>query len=497
MAPVPTVTRKGDSRNETEAAMFETGIRQFRMAMGMVWGRRLDPDNIARLVGDALATIAEFGAPGADARELIDGPFADPNTRREFANRGIRRTARRLAATSPFYARRFAAADVSPEKLDVDGLRALPVTVKRDLIERQRDFQCSGVTPQLATRTTGTTGRPAEIALSKYELGLWSGLGALTGVLRDEIRPDDVMQVHVSSRATASVHLNAAVCRLVGACCRVLGVVPPDEALDSLCDGESTLMSTNPSYLGELVLAARRRGLGPSDFRLRRIDVGGEILSPALKAAALETFGARRVNDAFAMTEVIPVSAATCSHGHLHHDINMGLVELLDLETGEPAEAGALSTVVITPYFPYRECMPVFRYDTRDVVRKLDDEPLTCEIAALPATSAIVGKADQILRLGPRDVITPRAVVEAVESLPSHPWPARFRLAAVDGRARLTLPASTVEPLGEAGTRQHLLDAGLDVDIAVVGDEHAVALRHVRSDLHETTFVAAPALIGD
>jgi phenylacetate-coenzyme A ligase PaaK-like adenylate-forming protein len=476
--------------------MFDTGVRQFRMAMGMVWGRRLDTANLARLVEDALATIAEFGEPGADVRVLLDGPLADPNARQDFANRGLRRTARRLASQSPFYARRFAAADVTPDTIDVEVLRTIPVTVKRDLIERQRDFQCADVAPYLTTRTTGTTGRPAEIWISRYELELWSGLSALTGVLRDEIRPGDVMQINHSSRATASVHLSAAVCRLVGTGCRVLGVVPPDEALDSLCDGRATLLATSPSYLGELVVAARRRGMGPSDFALRRIDAGGEVLSPSLKAAAVETFGAARVNDAFAMTEVIPVSATTCTQDHLHHDLNMGLVELLDLDTGEPAEPGALSTVVITPYAPYRECMPVFRYDTRDVVRKLDDEPLTCEIAGLPATSAIVGKADQILRLG-TTVITPRALVEAVEALPTQPWPARFHASISDGRVLLTLPAAAVAGLGEAAARQHLLEHGLDVDLELVGDAQGKSLRPLRSDLHETTFLARPALIGE
>ena len=52
---------------------------------------------------------------------------------------------------------------------------------------------------------------------------------------------------------------------------------------------------------------------------------------------------------------------------------------------------------MITPYYPFRECMPVFRYDTRDVVRELDETALTCEIAGLPGTSQIVGKADQIM----------------------------------------------------------------------------------------------------
>ena len=473
--------------------MFETGIRQFRMAMGMVWGRRIDPANIARLVGDALDTIAEFGEPGGDVRELLDGPFADPAAREDFANRALRRTARRLAEQSPFYSRRFAACDFTPDAVDLERLRTVPVTVKRDLIERQSDFQCSGASPHLATRTTGTTGRPAEVWMSRYEIELWSGLSALTGVLRGEIGPGDVFQVHTSSRATASVHLTAAICRLAGAGCRMLGVVPTDEALDSLTGNEVTLLASSPSYLAELVVAARRRGLGPSDFHLRRIDAGGEILTPSLAAAAAETFGLRRINDAFAMTEVIPVSATTCTQGHLHHDLNSGLVELLDLETGERAEPGALATVVITPYYPYRECMPVFRYDTRDVVSVLPDERLTCEVAGLPATGPIVGKADQIVRLGPGQVITPRAVAEAVEALPSQPWPARFRLDVPDGHPVLSLPESAVAGLGASGTRAHLHEHGLDVDLAVVPDEAAVGLRHLRSDLHETTFVARPA----
>src|SRR5262249_48453420 len=147
------------------------------------------------------------------------------------------------------------------------------------------------------------------------------------------------------------------------------------------------------------------------------IDVGGEVLSPSLAAAVHETFGVH-VNDLFGMTEVVPVTGRTCSHRHLHHDINMGFVEYLDLETGEPAQPGALASVVVTPYFPYRACVPVFRYDTRVVVQILPDEPLTCEIAGLPGVSAIVGKADQLLRLGADTVVTPRQLIDAIEALP-------------------------------------------------------------------------------
>lgn len=464
--------------------------------MGMVWGRRLKTDNLVRLVDDALATLEEFGEPGPDAGDLIDGPLNDPAARLDFATRGVRRTAVRLASLSPFYERRFAAAGTDPGKLDIAGLGAIPVTVKRDLVERPDDFQCSDVMRYLTTRTTGTTGRPAEIWLSRYEMDLWPALGALAGVLRGEILPGDVMQVNVSSRATASVHLDVAVCRLVGAGCRVLGIVPPDEALDSLAERGATHLATTPSYLAELEKTARRRGMGPSDFRLRHIHVGGEVLSPSLAKAARETFGAANIRDLFAMTEVAPVSGRTCRQGHLHFDINMGLVEYLDLETGEPAEPGALATVVITPFFPFRDCMPVFRYDTRDVVRRLPAEPLTCEVAALPGTSQIVGKADQLLRLGPADIVTPRQLVEAVEALPSQPWPARYRATVHEGRTRLTLPVSATEDLGEAEAVRHFADRGLDVELAFVDDAEAPSLRPLRCDLHETTFAGGHALIG-
>ena len=476
--------------------MFETGIRQFRLALGMAQGRRLDPRNVARLVDDVLATLAEFGEPGADAAELIDGPTTNPADRLEMTNSSLRRTARRLAAQSPFYARRFGSAQIDPAKLDVAGLRAIPVTVKADLIERPGDFRCTDVPAYLATRTTGTTGRPAEVWLSRYEMELWPALGALASVLRGELGPGDVMQVNLCSRGAAAMHLAAAGCRLAGAGCRPLGIVPPEAALDELAEGGATILLTVPSYLAELVTAARRAGTGTGDFRLRRIVVGGEVLSPSLTRAAAATFGVPLVEDPYSMTEVVPVTGRACSQAHQHHDLNLGLTELVDLDTGEPAAPGALGTLVITPYFPYRDCTPVFRFDTRDVARCLPDAPLRCELAGIPATSQILGKADHLLHIPGGEVVTSRQLIEAIESLPAEPWPARYRAAARDGRIRLTLPASAIADCGEAEARRHFAAAGLDIDLDIVGNDQAASLRHTRSDLHETTFASQHALVG-
>ena len=258
---------------------------------------------------------------------------------------------------------------------------------------------CTDSRPYLSTRTTGTTGAPAEIWLSRYEAELWPAMAALSGLLRNEINHTDCLQINLSSRATAAVQHDIEVCRLVGARSRALGLVPVDQSIDGLLDhgdgNAATILGTYPSYLARLVTAARRRGLGPDDFALRRIDVAGEMLSHAVATAAHDTFGVRP-SDTFAMTEVLPVSGRTCGQGHLHLDLNMGLVEVIALDGGGPCAPGELGTMVVTPFFPYRDCMPVFRYDTRDVVRRLPDEPLTCNLAGVPALSAILGKAGQL-----------------------------------------------------------------------------------------------------
>jgi phenylacetate-CoA ligase len=244
------------------------------------------------------------------------------------------------------------------------------------------------------------------------------------------------------------MHVSTSSCRLAGVGARPLGIVPPDEALDCLAAGGTTLLLTCPSYLGELVAAARRRGIGPGDFGLRRVSVGGEVLSPSLASAACQTLGVSQIEDGYSITEAIPVTARSCGRAHLHHDVNLGLTEVLDLSTGEPAAPGALGTLVITPFFPYRDCMPVFRYDTRDVVRRLADDEARCELASVPATSQVLGKADHLLRLGRDQVITPRQLVDAIEALPAAPWPARYRALARDDGIHLTLPVGTISGLG-------------------------------------------------
>ncbi|MFD0633767.1 phenylacetate--CoA ligase family protein [Catenulispora yoronensis] len=445
--------------------MFETGIRQFRMALAMVSGRRIRPEVIEKLIADAAATLAEFGAPGDDVRQLLEGPFADPEAREHFQTQGIRRTLRRLHEHSPFYRRRLAEAGISALELksfEPAALHRIPVTTKDELVRHARDFVCDDVQPHLSTRTTGTTGTPVEIWLSVYESRLWPALAALAGLLRHEISPADLLQVNLSSRATAAVQHDIEVCRLVGARTRVLGLVPVAQSLEALLDG-ATILGTYPSYLAQLVTEARARRLTPADFTLRRIDVAGELLSTAVADAARETFGAE-VTDTFAMTEVLPLSGRSCERGHLHPDLNVGLVEVLRLDEDAPADPGELGRLVVTPYFPYRDCMPLLRYDTGDLIRRLPEDTARCSLAGIPGVSAIQGKAALLVRTADGPVTT-RDVLEVLEALPTHPWPARFHTWAEDGRLHVGVPPELLADLGATDLAKAFAARGLDATV--------------------------------
>ncbi|MER5730666.1 AMP-binding protein [Streptomyces sp. NPDC002138] len=470
--------------------MLETGVRQVRVALSMVFGRRLNVRAVERLVADALATLEEFGSLGDDVDEMADGPFADPAERRELQNRALQRTARKLAKSSPFYRERLAEVDLGA--LTVETLADIPVTRKADLVERPADFLCSA--PYLATQTTGTTGRPVRIWLSRYEMELWPALIALSLVLRGELGPGDRMQINLSSRATAAVQEDVAVCRLANASCHVVGQIPPDESVEHLLgrDGvRPTILTGTPSYLGQLVTAARRSGYGPDDFGLRAIYGGGEMLSRNLMDALRDTFGAEVVGDAFGMTELLPVGGRTCSQRHLHLDPNTGYVEVLDLETGRPAGPGRLGELTVTPYFPYRECMPVLRYNTGDLVRTLEGEP-DCELAVVPAVSHILGKAGLLHRTSD-GIVTPRDIVEALDGTPGLPFPLRHSARVGEsGRLQVEVAAKEVTAT-EVAERLRERDIDADVTVLPLSDEEAALRFPLRCDLTEHTFTRSHA----
>ena len=474
--------------------MIETAAAQLRLGASLVFGRPFSTRSLDRLVESIQATIREFGSVGDEAGELL-GPALDDDALRLFAGRRFRKLAVRAGRDTRYYRELFAGSGIDPRRLDWDAIPTVPVTPKQALRDDPDAFVRAGSRPVLRGLTTGTTGRPTSVFFSREELDAGAALGAADLLVRGQVSAEDVFQICVSSRAFHATIVSAGVCARIGAPAYLAGLVEPEYALRLLAERRSlpgkkeraSILSTYPSYLGELVETARRLGFGPSDFGLERIFLSGEVVSGGLRARAAAVFGEASLVEVYSATEIVPFGGAVCSQGHLHFPPSSGLLELVSLDGGAP-QAGEPAAIVATPFPPFRDTTLVLRYATEDVVRVLDRRP-DCELRALPATSRIVGK----LRLAVRHDggwTFPRDVVDALEEVEDVPLPARYGFARHEDGVRVEVVARTTAPVTRAAIAASLECRGIPLrELRVVTELSELrAPLPLRCDLREHTF---------
>jgi phenylacetate-CoA ligase len=468
--------------------VLDTALRQLRYGWAVSTGRRIRVRDVRGLVDDLLATREAFGdAGGEEIRELL-GAAVDPEARQVIDARRWRITVRKAYQETSYYRQAFNQLGLTPDALTLDCVGELPPTPKAAVRGLPEAFISARATPVVQAWTTGTTGTPTALWFSRYEVELAAALGAVAFMVNTGIGPTDVFQIAVSSRAVLGVHNTMQACWMIGAACFLTGIVDPAEAINRLATPvhlpgkkpKVSVMSVLPSYLGELVQAAERLGYGPDDFGLERIISSGEVLSDALRRRAEATFGASMV-DNYAMTETFPVGGLACSQDHLHLAADQGLVEVLDPSSAAPTEPGQVGMLVVTPWFPYRDTTLVLRLATGDLVRRLDHEP-SCELARLPATSRLLGRAAWPPARDGRPLFQ-RDLLDLLEAEPAVPLPARY----------------AVEPAGD-GFDLHLLvasdDAALRSRLEDRAAERSLPLRKLTvhtdlADMPPTQFVRA------
>ncbi|WP_333768027.1 phenylacetate--CoA ligase family protein [Streptomyces sp. IBSBF 2435] len=476
--------------------MFGTALSQLRYGMAILLNREIRPQDLERIARDLVATLAEFGEPGADS-SLLPGQAGqlDPEVRRTVTRRSLQATARAAARHTAYYQRVFADLAIDPGRLDTDTWSQVPITPKKALRGMPAAFVSAAVPPALMALTTGTSGTPTAVWFSRAELETTIALSTISAALTLGLRPRHTVAYAGCSRATLPLLTAEESATRVGASFVQFGTIDPALALDRLAaplglPGKAlqiTHLSASASYLSALVEAAERGGWRAADFGLESIGVGGEVLSDPLRERAEAAFGAP-VSTSYLMTETLPSGGTPCSQGHLHHTTEFGYLEVLDPQTWEPAGPGCVGMVVHTPFVPYRQCTLLLRYATGDLVRLPSGEAATCEWAHLPATSAVLGRWT-----GPLSAAVPtRSVLDLIEAEPDVPLPARYALTEEpDGKALLhvlvrSLPASRLR----AGLEQRAAEAGLPLAGIVLYDDRSLMppTGALRADLHERNF---------
>jgi phenylacetate-CoA ligase len=477
--------------------MFVTALAQVRLALALATGSAVPAWVLSSLIAAARETRREFGELGHEATEAVAGPALDADTRREVQLRRFRAQAKRAAAT-PYYARFFQDLAIDPAKLTWEQIAALPLTPKEALRDDPDAFVHPQAHPVLRATTHGTTGEPTRIAFSTAELRLMAGFAGLGFLLQGQIGPEDVVQINTASGALLGNWNLASGGAQMGALIQPVGLVAPERTLALLArplaipgkKPKVSVLSTYPSYLGELVDCGLAGGYGPSDFGLKRIFVGGEIVTAGLKQRAKALFGEVAYGEGWAQSEVFPFCAQRCAQGHLHSEPSHGLLEVLDVESGQPAAPGAIGVLVATPFAPFRETTALLRYDTGDLVRTLAAAP-TCALRQQPATSDLLGKRRLSIRQE-TGWTTPRQVLEALEGCEAVPLPARCGFWAVPGGVAV----EAVIREASAQTRQRVSDAlaahGVPLrELRLVADRRElINPLPVRGDLRESAFAA-------
>ena len=485
--------------------MLETAVDNLRFGASVVFGRPFHLNSLERLVAAMSATRAEMGSISAESSELLDGPRLDDEARKLMQISRLRRLATRAARETEYYAELFRAAHVDPARLTWEDIARIPITSKEALRDDPDAFVRRGARPSLRATTTGTTGKPTTVHFSEYELRVMRALAAIYHVPRSWIEPDDLVHVAVNTRAVLGIMALTSACAAVGATIHIAGLLPPERTLEMLAEPhrlpgmktQVTVMRTYPSYLGALVECARRLHYRPADFGLRRVLVGGEILTQGLRQRSEEVFGPLQFDENFSMTELAPFGGNLCSAGHLHFEPSVGLVEVSRLDGSGPAAPGEAGQLLATPLPPFRDTTLLLRYATGDVVNAIEG-PLNCDMRHTPATGRLDGKVRFSVRHD-QGWTMPRDVVEALESDEMVPLPARYGSRPVPGGVAVEVLARSDHHSVRRALWNRLTDRGVPVrDIRVVTDPARLCNPvPLRADLHETSFAdQSPASRG-
>ena len=292
-----------------------------------------------------------------------------------------------LAANSEFYQCKLGKALSSD--LTLDGLQDIELTDKEELrASQEADYPfgdyvaCHPDKVVRVHRTSGTTGRALILANSQRDVKVIAQQGG-RGFWASGLRPSD-RAVHCLNYQmwTGGVTDHMAL-EATGATVLPYGVGGTKQLLDVIRDMKITAISSTPSYPSVLEKALRETsGLSPKELGLRIALFGGEAgLDNADFRRNVESiwgFGVRNAN--FGLSEVMSNMGSQCQHGtDLHfHSGDVVFFELLDVKTGQrlKPEAGVSGELVCTHL--YKECQPLIRYRTRDVLTIVDAERCAC-----------------------------------------------------------------------------------------------------------------------
>jgi phenylacetate-CoA ligase len=282
-----------------------------------------------------------------------------------------------LAEGSRFYARKFKEAGIGTSKVRFADITNLPFTTKDELKQSTEEEPPFGTNAGVAAerikrvyQTSGTTGTPTVIPLTRADMDTWTTIGARTYYATGIHEHHSVLTTFGAGPFVAG-HTHFVLVR-IGA--RAVPVAPGDtgRVLTGLKMGLGDTLLSTPSFAQYLANKLEGTSPDPRNLALMHVVTGGEPGGgiPAIRNHIQQVLGAT-VTEVMGIGDVAPSLFGECPRQNGMHFSGGGHVwpELVDPETQEPMaiETGAVGEIVYTHLT--REAMPVVRFLSGDIVR--------------------------------------------------------------------------------------------------------------------------------
>jgi phenylacetate-CoA ligase len=302
------------------------------------------------------------------------------------------RTTLERARQSPLYSERLR----DLELRDLDDFRAVPLTTREDLTRAGLHGTRAVPLDRVCHygETSGTTGEPNSIWLTSEDLA--SNARIIAERHPDVFAPGRILMNRFPFMA-APAHLMQLVAQQGGGVAIPAGNinwdVPFPRALELARRTGAQVLAGLP--LEPIILAqiAQARGLDPAkDLAIDTFFLGGAPLPPVLQKRIERVWGAR-VIELYGSTETMLLGTA-CSARSLHLETGLVHCEILQLDSDEPAEVGAVGRLIVTTLGI--EGSPLVRLDTGDRVRRM--QPCSCGDER--PSIVVLGRENDVVEIG-------------------------------------------------------------------------------------------------
>ena len=308
---------------------------------------------------------------------------------------GLKWTVGHVYNHSPFYRKKLDSAGIRPEDIrSLDDIQRLPLTDKDDL-QKDYPFPLRSVPFEDIVRihaSSGTTGKRKVLCYTQKDVDVWADIFARCYETAGLTRKDRVQIAVGYGLWTAGVGFQAG-CERFGAMAVPLGPANADMHCEMLVDMETTVFCSTASMALLMAEEIHKRDL-LSKIKVKKIILGAERHSDAMRARIKELMGVDHVFDIYGLTELYgPGTGLDCRlHNGIHYWADHFIFEILDPVSLKPVSDGQQGELVVTTL--RKEGSPLIRYRTYDVTRIMDG---ACPCGSpFPMHDRILGRTDDM-----------------------------------------------------------------------------------------------------